>query len=324
MGTIWMALMTLLLVYIMYKPGGEVLWTEIHEDVSIQNGVVSIVMGSVNALDITFNEQMWLEIQIDDGQVFDRMMITASPYSLYSKDIEDNSINSDKIADGAVSSEHLSQMDATEGQVLTWDDNWQPSDLPDETDPIFMASPTGTITPNMINSWTAAYGWGDHSEAGYLTEYIETDPIYTGSAASGINANMIASWTTAYSWGDHAEEGYLTEYNETDPIYTGSAASGINANMIASWTTAYSWGDHAEEGYLTEESDPEYTASAASGINANMIGSWNTAYSWGDHAEEGYLTEIPNLGATNGQVLKWNDVSDQWVPDEDIGGTEGR
>ena len=39
----------------------------------------------------------------------------------------------------------------------------------DEADPVFLASPAGTITTSKIANWDEAYGWGNHALAGYLT-----------------------------------------------------------------------------------------------------------------------------------------------------------
>ena len=39
----------------------------------------------------------------------------------------------------------------------------------DETDPVFLASPAGTITTTKITNWDEAHGWGNHALAGYLT-----------------------------------------------------------------------------------------------------------------------------------------------------------
>jgi len=47
-----------------------------------------------------------------------------------------------------------------------------------------------------INSWNAAYGWGNHSEKGYLTGYTETDPLFQASAAAGITTTDINKWNT--------------------------------------------------------------------------------------------------------------------------------
>lgn len=111
-----------------------------------------------------------------------------------------------------------------------------------ETDPVYGASPANGITNNHILNWNTAYGWGDHSTAGYLTSYDETDPVFGTSVAYDIEAGDITNWNTAFGWGNHATAGYLTSYTETDPVYAVSAASGITNGNISNWNTAYGWG----------------------------------------------------------------------------------
>ena len=161
---------------------------------------------------------------------------------------------------------------------------------PSETDPIYTASSWYTTTNNATN-WDIAYGWGDHSIAGYLTSYTETDPVFVAHVAYGITATNISNWNTAYGWGDHSTQGYLTSYTETDPIFSASAASGISSTDINNWTTAYNWGDHSLEGYLTSESDPVFIAHPSYGITSTKITNWDTAYGWGDHSTQGYATQ---------------------------------
>jgi hypothetical protein len=84
---------------------------------------------------------------------------------------------------------------------------------------------TGSLTDitslnSKSGSWDTAYGWGDHSLAGYLTSYTETDPIFTAHTASSITGTQIGNWDTAYGWGDHSLAGYLTSYTETDTLQT--------------------------------------------------------------------------------------------------------
>lgn len=61
-----------------------------------------------------------------------------------------------------------------------------------ETDPVFTASPAGTITTTDIGNWNTAYGWGDHAQAGYLTSVGSLAdnhfPIYSTSSGLFINA----------------------------------------------------------------------------------------------------------------------------------------
>jgi len=63
-----------------------------------------------------------------------------------------------------------------------------------------------TLTNWNAANWDAAYGWGDHSTAGYLV----------ATSASYNNTN----WDTAYGWGDHAQGGYLTAYQTDAQIKT--------------------------------------------------------------------------------------------------------
>jgi hypothetical protein len=51
--------------------------------------------------------------------------------------------------------------------------------LTGESDPVFLASPAGAISAGEINNWNAAYAWGNHASASYLT---------TGVAASTYQA----------------------------------------------------------------------------------------------------------------------------------------
>ena len=47
-----------------------------------------------------------------------------------------------------------------------------------ETDPIFSASAASSISTTQVNQWNAAYSWGDHRQAGYLSSaYQETTTL---------------------------------------------------------------------------------------------------------------------------------------------------
>ena len=69
----------------------------------------------------------------------------------------------------------------------------------DEIDPVFGAHAANGITSTNITNWSTAFGWGNHSAAGYLTSYTETDPVYNGDPASGITSGNITNWNTAYN-----------------------------------------------------------------------------------------------------------------------------
>lgn len=101
-----------------------------------------------------------------------------------------------------------------------------------------------------VSNWDEAYSWGNHAEAGYISNFEEADPIFTSSASYNITELNKTNWNAAYEWGNHSTAGYLTSYTETDPVFQASAAAGVTATKLLSWDEAYGWGNHAEEGYL--------------------------------------------------------------------------
>ncbi|MGE0077401.1 MAG: DNA/RNA non-specific endonuclease [Bacteroidales bacterium] len=190
----------------------------------------------------------------------------------------------------------------------------------EETDPVFNLHPAKDITSNEIYQWNAAYGWGDHSAAGYLKSYSETDPVFSIHPAKNITNGDISNWNEVYSWGNHANAGYLKSYSETDPLFSVHPSRGITADNISDWNNSYSWGNHADAGYLKSytETDPIFAVHPSSSITSSNISSWNLAYSWGNHADAGYLksyTETdpvfmahPSSGITSSNIANWNEA----------------
>jgi len=113
------------------------------------------------------------------------------------------------------------------------------------------------ISSTQISNWDTAYGWGDHSTAGYLTSFSETDPAFVASVAAGIGSTNIDNWNTAYGWGDHSVVGYQTatstSYAQTlivDP--NGSDVTG-NGGPNAPFQTLQAAHDYAAANNLASE-----------------------------------------------------------------------
>jgi hypothetical protein len=81
-----------------------------------------------------------------------------------------------------------------------------------------------------ITNWDTAYGWGDHSAAGYLTSFTETDPVYTASSWY-TTTNNSTNWDTAYGWGNHASAGYITG-NQTITLSGDATGSGTTSITV--------------------------------------------------------------------------------------------
>ena len=123
-----------------------------------------------------------------------------------------------------------------------------------ETDPIFNASPAANILQSNIDNWNTAYGWGDHSSAGYLTS-IGSISSHSDVTIATLQDGQLLKYSVANSAWENWNPNYLTSYTETDPVFAASPAGGITGTNIGNWNTAYNWGDHSTGGYLTAESD---------------------------------------------------------------------
>lgn len=96
---------------------------------------------------------------------------------------------------------------------------------------------SGTLNASGYNdsNWNTAYGWGDHSQAGYLTSYTETDPVFSAHVASGITSTNISNWNDAYN-------NKITAVNYSGQTLTltqqdgGTLTTTINGG-IGQWTT---------------------------------------------------------------------------------------
>jgi hypothetical protein len=183
-----------------------------------------------------------------------------------------------------------------------------------ETDPLWTASPSFGITGANISNWNTAFGWGDHSMAGYMTSFDETDPLWTASPSFGITGTNIINWNTAFGWGDHSMAGYITSFDETDPLWTASPSFGITGLNISNWNTAFGWGDHATAGYT-----PTTRTLTINGTGYDLAAdrNWNvgtvTSIATGDGLTGGPVTSsgtisIPNNGI-NSAMLQNNSVT---------------
>ncbi len=82
--------------------GGTALWTE-SQSITITNGMVNAILGSVNPLNLAFEKTYWLGISINQGaELSPRIQLTSSAYSLNARTVPDASLTAQKIAQGQV------------------------------------------------------------------------------------------------------------------------------------------------------------------------------------------------------------------------------
>ena len=66
------------------------------------NGVFDAVLGSSNPLDLDFDEKYYLGIAVGLDPELGRVELTAAPYSLNARTVEDGAVTAAKLADHAV------------------------------------------------------------------------------------------------------------------------------------------------------------------------------------------------------------------------------
>ena len=104
------------LTFLVYNAssGGSSLWTEYHNgtnNVTVTNGVFNVLLGSIVALNLPFNESYWLEAVVNGEAQSPRINFTTSAYAFRANKSEGidcvGCINSTHIAAGAINNTHI-------------------------------------------------------------------------------------------------------------------------------------------------------------------------------------------------------------------------
>jgi len=167
------------------------------------------------------------------------------------------------------------------------------------------------------SNWDTAYGWGDHSTAGYLT--AETNDLSSAVTWANVpDANITQSSVT-----QHQSALTITESQISD-LQSYLTAETSHADVVVD-------GDFTSQGIMLRgASAGQYS------ILTDNSANWNTAYSWGDHSTAGYLTSLTSSGLTtlsdvdavtgagdDGKVLYYDHASTSFKWKNAGGGTFG-
>ncbi len=112
--------------------GTTTLWTEVHPTVSVDDGLFTVVLGSVVPIpgSVFTGEIRWLGIQVDaDTELRPLRPLLSAPEAFqalradtagFAKSIADNSVTSTKIINGAIQFADIGQNGAATGQIMKW------------------------------------------------------------------------------------------------------------------------------------------------------------------------------------------------------------
>jgi len=140
------------------------------------------------------------------------------------------------------------------------------------------------ITDTQISNWDTSYTWGNHSDAGYLTEFTEEDPTVP-LHVKDITTQDIANWNASGGTGD------VSSVNG----YTGVV------NLTAS-----------DVGAIETEEDPTVPA-YVKGITEQDIANWNASGGTSDVSSVNGYTGVVNLTASDVGAVETEE--DPTVPD---------
>jgi len=78
-------------------------WSETQNNIAVQSGIFNTIMGKLNPLTIPFDRPYFLGIKLgNEPEMEPRIELTSTPYSLLAKNVQNNSISTDKIQANAV------------------------------------------------------------------------------------------------------------------------------------------------------------------------------------------------------------------------------
>lgn len=97
---------------------GTALWQET-QNIETNNGVFSAQLGAVNSIDtLTFNRPFYLGIQVDGGdELTPRTRLTTVPYAQRAHSIDDGTITTSKLTEGAVASSNIERRAITSDKL---------------------------------------------------------------------------------------------------------------------------------------------------------------------------------------------------------------
>jgi hypothetical protein len=154
-----------------------------------------------------------------------------------------------------------------------------------------------TVNGSTTTNWDTAYGWGDHSEEGYITAFSEEDPTVPAHVKA-ITETNISDWESAHVIADRLDlkeevwDATTAVVVDKELIWDAKVEEVPNAIPDAQYARVNGGWGVVEEGAsssLTQgQIDGFIDASAWVVDHGGNADEWDEAHLWGNHASEGY------------------------------------
>lgn len=180
--------------------------------------------------------------------------------------------------------------------------------LTSETDPVFSAHVSSGILQTNINNWNAAYAWGDHSTAGYITTFgsisNHNDVVLTNLASNQLlqyNGSNWVNWTPNYLTAESDTLDTVTARGNTAPrdiTLNGSGARRLDINN----NNVYAISLNASAGINTNDGVGLFIGNYGTNAWRAQIDGSNGNITTGGSLTAGGLT-YPTTNGSSGDVL---------------------
>ena len=188
---------------------GLAVYVERHEPVSNANGLITYVIGQGDVLEGSFAGINWA-----DGPYF--LRTEADPGGGTNYTIEG----------------------VTELLAVPYALHAQTAATYDEVDPLFQESPAAGITGDDVDNWNEAHDWGNHADAGYLTEETQSlaDVLAQGNDGSMHQVRNIADPTDPMDAATKAYVDLLLDRLEALELESGIIVADADGNTYGTIT----------------------------------------------------------------------------------------
>ena len=234
---------------------------------------------SGSALDLTHLDTVDLSTAPTDGQVLKWEASSSSwkPANDLVGGAQGIALSDLSVSVAAVGSANLSYNN-TNG-VFTYTPPDLSSYVTAETDPVFSASAAGGITSTQVSNWDAAYGWGNHAGAGYLSSLGSITTHTDVNITSATTGQLLRYNAATTNWEN------FTPTEETLATVTTRGATTSNDIFLGD-STKLGFGDNGSRGDVEvyyDQANLRYTFEDVSGCEfrfENNVGGNATAFNF--------------------------------------------
>ncbi|WP_340102759.1 hypothetical protein [Rhodohalobacter sp. 8-1] len=202
---------------------GSALWSEV-QVLEVANGVFNAHLGSVEPLDLPFDEGYWIGVAVDGGsELVPRMSLSAVPYAMHALTVEDGAITGAKLGPDAIQAGNNISVarDADQNVVIS-------AAAPDQVDVFWEKSGNNIlykdgkvgINRNVASTYLDVYS--DETTAARFRAYSDSDFIRPVELISGREGGSVTGQRNSLSfrYADIAGSGAITLMGEIGTILT--------------------------------------------------------------------------------------------------------